>query len=178
MRRAGGEENRAAGVRGPQERIEGSDQPPIGGDVERHHRVPGALVDLMDRRDRAEQAGIADEHVELAEALVERRPQPIESVEVLQIEGYERRARTGGADLVVEFLERALRAGQRHDVGARAGELQRGRTADAAGRAGDDRDAVFERPVHRLPLNPLRPGSTAVGASPRRDRSARSGSPR
>ena len=56
-----------------QQRVEGADEPPVGGDVDGDRLVPVLRLDMVERRQRAENAGIADEDVEPAVALVERR---------------------------------------------------------------------------------------------------------
>ena len=100
------------------------------------------------RRDLAEKAGIAEQDVELAPALVDRGAEPVEGVVILEVERHERRGRAGGADLVVELLERALRAGERDHMRAGAREGERRGAADAARGAGHHREAVRERLVH------------------------------
>lgn len=71
---------------------------------------------MRQRRQHPQQSGVANEGVELAPALEQARPQTIEGVEIGQIAGNKRRRAAQGADLVVEFLERALCAGQRDDM--------------------------------------------------------------
>ena len=61
MRGSGMNEDGAAGVGGPQQRIEGPHEAPIRRDVDRHHLVPDRLVDMRDRRQLAQDARIAHE---------------------------------------------------------------------------------------------------------------------
>ena len=98
-----------------------------------------------ERRERAEQGGVGDHDIELAETLVERGTKPCDAVEILQVERYERGGATGLLDLVVEFLEAADGARQRHDMRARLRERERGREADPARSAGDERDTAGKR---------------------------------
>ena len=61
-----------------------------------------------------------------------------------EIEGHQRRRAAGGADGVVGLLEPADGARHQHQIGAFGGEAPRHRGADAARRAGDERDAAGE----------------------------------
>ena len=91
---------------------------------------------------------LPSEDVELAPALVDRGAEAVEGVVILEIERHEGRRRSGGADLVVELLERALRARERDHMRAGAREGERRGAADAARGAGHHREAVRERLVH------------------------------
>ena len=99
---------------------------------------------MGERRQGAENPGIGDENVELAPALVEGGAEPIERVEILDVDGDQRGGRASGLDGVVQLFERALGAGQRHDMGAGFGKRDGGGTADAARGAGDERDPAGE----------------------------------
>ena len=99
---------------------------------------------MAERRQRSDDAGIADQHVEAAIALVEREREPGDAVGILHIERHQRGGAAGGLDLVVELFQAADRARHRHDMGAGCGEFERERRADAARGAGDERDAVGE----------------------------------
>ena len=107
--------------------------------------VPGILRHVVQRRQRTEDAGVADEDVELAPALEQRRPELIDLVALAEIELQQRRLAAARADLVVELLERADGARGDDDVGAVLGEGERDGPADAARGAGDEREPVFER---------------------------------
>ena len=100
---------------------------------------------MIERRQRSENAGVADEDVEPAIALAQRGGEAVDAGIVLQVERHQRRGAAGGADGVVEFLQPADGARHRDDMRAGLGERQRGRVADAARGAGDERDAVGER---------------------------------
>ena len=101
---------------------------------------------MVQRGEDAKNAGVADKGVEPSPAAIERFAEPVDRGEVAQVHRRERRGtvlvRPKGADLVVEFLERALRAGERHHMRAGAREGERHRPADAARGAGDERDAA------------------------------------
>ena len=97
-----------------------------------------------DRGDGAEHAGIADQPVELAPALEDRRAQPVDAVAVAQIERHERRFAAGRLDVVVEFFETAHRARDGDDMRAAAARFERGLIADAAARPGDEDDLARE----------------------------------
>src|SRR5882672_6422977 len=99
---------------------------------------------MPERRRGAGDAGIADENVELAMALMQGRTEPRDAVEVGQIERDQRGAAAVLADLVVEFFEAALRSRHRNDVRAGLGQRTRGGIADAARGAGDESDAGGE----------------------------------
>ena len=74
-----------------------------------------------------------------------RSAETVEGVEILEVARNQRRLAAERADLVVEVLERALRAGQRDHMGAPAGEFERDGAADAARGAGDEGDPAGER---------------------------------
>ena len=99
----------------------------------------------MQRRQRPEDAGAADENVELAPALVERWTELVDFVAPADVEFDERRLAAESADLVVELFEPADGARGDDDVRALPGKLERHGTADAAGSAGHQRQAIFER---------------------------------
>ena len=99
---------------------------------------------MAERRGGAGDAGIADENVDLAVALMQRRAQPGDAVEIGEVERHQRGAAAVFADLVVEFLQPALRARDGHDMRAGAGKRARGGIADAARGAGDEGDTGGE----------------------------------
>ncbi len=99
---------------------------------------------MPERHQLAEHAGIADEHVEPAPALVDRGAEAVDGVVVAQVEGDEGGRAARRPHGIVEILEGALRAGDRDHVGAGRGQRQGRRAADAARGPGDDRDAVGE----------------------------------
>ena len=99
---------------------------------------------MAERRGGAGDAGIADENVELAVALMQRRAEPRDAVEIGEVERHQRGAAAVFADLVVEFFQPALRARDGHDMRAGAGKRARRGVADAARGAGDERDAGGE----------------------------------
>src|SRR5579863_408518 len=103
---------------------------------------------MAERRKRTELRRVADENVEPAIALVDRRGQLVDLDEVAQVEGHQRGAAAGGADLVVDFLKSAWRACRQHQMRALAGKALGDGRADAARRAGDERDFARETPGH------------------------------
>ena len=114
-------------------------------------------LDVAERRQRAEDAGIADHHVEPAVALMERQRQPRDAIHVLHVERHQCRRAAGGLDPVVEFFQAADRARHRDDMGAGFGELK----ASAA-------PMPREAPVTRATRSVLRPGiqKTSISAKP------------
>ena len=99
----------------------------------------------MERRQRPQRAGVADQRVEPAPALVQGLAEPIDGGEVAQIAGDQCRRRfdvgAQGANFVVELLQRALGAGEGDDVATGGGEGEGDRATDAARSAGDQGDA-------------------------------------
>ncbi len=67
-------------------RIQRADQAPLGSEVHVHHGRPGIGGDVRQRRKRAENAAGADENVELAPALIERRTDLVDLVAGPEIE--------------------------------------------------------------------------------------------
>ncbi len=107
---------------------------------------------MPERRQRAELAGVSDEHVEFLEALVQRGAEPVERIEVAEVERHQRGARPLLLDRIVEILEPADGARERHDMRALARQRDRGGAADAARGAGDERDATGKRFGHQCSL--------------------------
>ena len=103
---------------------------------------------MAERRGRAGDAGIADENVELAVALMQRGAKPGDAVEIGEVERHQCGAAAVVADLVVEFLEAALRARHRHHMRAGLCQRARGGIADAARGAGDESDTGGEGEGH------------------------------
>ena len=100
---------------------------------------------MADRRQRAQQAGVADQDVQLAVALVQRRAQTVQAVEVAQVVGRQHGLlATGGADLVVQFLQAAHGTRDEHELRALGGETLGDRGADAARGAGNNGNAAFQ----------------------------------
>ena len=114
---------------------------------------------MAERRQRAENPGIACQHVETAVALIEREREPRDAVAILHIQRHQRGGAAGGLDLVVDLLQPAHRARHGHHVRAGLGELQSERRANAARGAGDQCDTVREGFVGHSPVMPgLVPG--------------------
>ena len=82
--------------------------------------------------------------VELAVALVQRRAEPGDAVEIGEVERHQRGAAAVFTDLVVELFEAALGSRHRHDVRAVPGKRARGGIADAARGAGHEGDTGGE----------------------------------
>ena len=99
---------------------------------------------MAERRGRAGHAGIADENVELAVTLMQRRAQAGDAFEIGEIERHQRRTAADFADLVVELFEAALRPRHGNDMRAGFGQRDRGGIADAARGAGDESDTGGE----------------------------------
>src|SRR4029078_12261685 len=105
MRHAGGHEDRAARIRSAEQGIERADQPPIGGEIDGESKFPRLWWDMGQRRQAAENGGVADQHVEPAEALVESRPERIDTLAVSEIEGNERSLAALGSNPIVDLFQ-------------------------------------------------------------------------
>src|SRR5258708_12726097 len=95
---------------------------------------------MAERGQRPKNAGIADHHVESSEALVQGRAEPIDALVILEVERHERGRTTQGLDRVIELLEPADRARERDNMGAGAGQRERGAIPDAPRAPPDDPD--------------------------------------
>lgn len=142
---------RTAGIRFQQQRLHRADQPPGGGDVDVHDPFEDLRLDMANRGNHAENAGIGDQNIELAPALVDIGAQRIDGFHVGEIEGNQRRRAANGLDGVVKLLKAADRAGAGDDMRAGLGQFQRREIADAARSAGNESDAALEIDSHGLP---------------------------
>ena len=155
--------------------VERADQPQVRRHVDGDDIVPLLRLEMGERRQRAEHAGIGDEDVELAPALVDRPAEPVERGIIGDVARHQRGGRAGRADRVVELLERALGPRQCDHMRAGPRQLDRHGTADAARGAGDDGDAVGERSFgHGASGRPSRPAERR----PRTGRAPRQAPPR
>lgn len=131
---------------------------------------------MADRRQVAEDAGIAHQDVEALPALVDARAQAVDGVVVGEIEGHEGGGAADVPDGVVEFFECALRAGGRDDVGTGLGQGEGGGATDAARGTGDDGKTAGKTASEGLfglghrRLSRLRPASRGGAARRWRDR--------
>src|SRR5260370_21343760 len=104
---------------------------------------------MPERRGGTGDAGIADENVELAMTLMQRRAKPGDAVEVGEVERHERRAAAVFSDLVVELFETPLCSRHRNHMRAGFRQRARGGIADAARCAGDESDTGGEGCRHK-----------------------------
>ena len=89
--------------------------------------------ETKDRPEGAQDAGIADEHVDAPKPLVERGPESVQGIELAQIlRPQGSRGTAGLADGIVDFLEAALGACQQQDMGAFARQAFGDGRTDAA----------------------------------------------
>ena len=162
----GSYEDRPAVIGAPEQRIERTDEPPIGGHIDRHDFIPGLGLDMAERRQLAEHAGIADQDVEPAPAFMDGRSQSVEGRVIRDI----RRHQSGGAthrlDFIVELLEPPLGAGKGDDMRTFRGQCQGDIFANAARRTGDDRDAVLKLLGHEDQPASARSESCCLADSP------------
>ena len=82
--------------RSAQQRIERADQPPVGGDVDAITSCKTLGSTWPSGDSGAEDAGIADQHVEPPVALVERGAEPVDAVVVAQVERHQGGGAAGG----------------------------------------------------------------------------------
>ena len=99
---------------------------------------------MAQRRQRPQDAGVADQDVELPPALVDGGPKRVDLVAVLEVEGEQRGVAAEVADLVVQLLQRAGGAPDQDQMRALLGVGQRHRPADAARGSGDEGEAAGE----------------------------------
>ena len=150
-----GREDRAAGGRGAQQRIERADEAPIRGDIHIDDLLPMHRIEMPGRREMAERGGAGDEDIERAEALLERGRHRVEPVELPKVERHQGRVVAVGAEFVVELFERGFVARQQHEPRPLGGEAVGKRGAQAARCAGDQGEAIFEASawLHRSARN-------------------------
>ena len=106
---------------------------------------------MAERRKDAELGGVADEDVEPAPAVVDRRGELVDLDEVAQIDRDQRGAAARGADFVVDFFEAADGARRQHDMRPLFGKAHRDRGTDAARGAGDECHLAGEAARHHAP---------------------------
>src|SRR5262249_15374694 len=112
--------------------------------------VPRLEIDMAERRGGTGDAGIADEDIDLAMALMQGRAKPCEAVAVGHAQRHQRRRAAVLPDLIVELFKPALCARDRDDVRAGLRQCARSGIADAARGAGDDSNARGEIRGHQL----------------------------
>ena len=99
-----------------------ADEPPIGGDVDRHHLVPRLRLDMAERRERSENARHCRPARRAGRSAREGEPEPVDPLVVPEVERNERRRAAGPLDRVVELLEPADGARDRDDMRAGLGQ--------------------------------------------------------
>ena len=123
--------------------MDGADEAPVGGEVHLDSFLERGGRDGLQRTERTEDAGIAEQAVETAETIEQGAGETVDTVHVAHIHRDQRGlAAGGGEDLVVELCQRLLRAGGGDDVVAGFREFKGCGAANAAGRAGDEDDAL------------------------------------
>jgi hypothetical protein len=163
---AGGDEDCAARVGALQQRVERTDQPPVGRDIDRHDPLEDRGLDMADRGEGAEQTGISEQDIELAETLMERRAEAVDAGAVGDVERHQRGAVAAHfLDLVIDRFEPADGARNQHAMSALTGIGQGGRCAQPARSAGDQRNPALQ--AHGQTSSPVRRGRIEEGESPR-----------
>jgi hypothetical protein len=92
---------------------------------------------VVERRKRSENAGIADEHIEPSEPLVQREAEPVDALVVLEVERHQRCRSARSLDRIIELLEATHGARERDDMRAGLRQRECGGVADAARGAGN-----------------------------------------
>ena len=169
--RRGGDEDRPAGGRGAQQRIEAADEAPIRRQIDVDDLLPFLGIDMAEGREGPQHGGIGDQDVEALVALIDRRAQPVEGGEIRDVEGNQRRMAADGLHRIVDFLQPADGAGQQDQLGALFGEALGDGRAQAARSTGHERDAPGE-PSFGHGLRRSRRGGRAAPARRRPGRSA------
>src|SRR3979411_2787906 len=105
---------------------------------------------MAERRGGTGKPRITDENIELAMALMQRRTEPRDAIEIGQVEWHQGGAAAVLSDLVVEFLKASLRPRHRHDMRALLGQRARGGIADATRGAGDESDTGSKGEGHEI----------------------------
>src|ERR1044071_1495947 len=99
---------------------------------------------MSQRHQAAENGGIADEHVEPAEALIQSGPERIDSLAVGEIEWNERSLSALGSNPIVDLFQSFPCTREEQDMSTFANEGERHSPADTTRSAGDKRDPVLE----------------------------------
>src|SRR5580704_3801811 len=111
---------------------------------------------MAERRKRPELRRIADQDVEPSIAHVEGRGELVDLDKIPEVERHQGSAAAGGADLVVDLFETARGARRQHQMRAFTREARGDRGADAARRAGDERDLASEAAGHQARADAVR----------------------
>ena len=106
---------------------------------------------MADRRQWPQHTGIADQHIELAPTLGNMCAQTVERIAIGQVERHAGRFAVGFCDEVVKFFQRALRAPQHQHMRAFSRQCLRHRPANAARRAGDQRQFAVKAHISLVP---------------------------
>src|SRR5690554_3535689 len=105
MRSTRGHDDRTAGVRQAQQRVQRTDQAPCRRDVDVHDPLEDLCLDMAERRYDAKYPSIGHENIELAPALVDRSAKAVDAGHVGEVQWHQRGLSAGLLDLVVKFLE-------------------------------------------------------------------------
>ena len=117
---------------------------PVGGDVDRHHLIPGLRFDVIERRGHISHRRIADQNIEPPVTFVERGGEFIEPAIVPDVERSQRCRAAGGLYRIVKLFKPANSACHRNDVRASATEREGRRITDAPRGASNERDPIGE----------------------------------
>ena len=112
--------------------------------VEGHDPVPRVLVDVEQRAEDRVGGGVVHQDVEAAEGLESRLEEPVDLRSAPEMGRNRQRPAAERPDLVGDRVEVLCLAGGHDHVGARLGEAEGDRAADAPAAARDHRDAAVE----------------------------------
>lgn len=145
QRGVGGQVHHAAAAGGAQHRAAGAGDEPGAADIHIHHTVPGADLDgvVVRAADSGGDGGVVDQPVQSAFVAGDVLGHGGDAAGIDEVNPHEARAQPGrgGAALLLQHI------GQ-HQARAGLGAGFRDGAADAAGGAGDEYDAAFQRAHH------------------------------
>ena len=121
---------------------------------------------MRHRRQRAEGRRVADQNIELAEALVQAGTDRFQRPIFLQIQRQQRGLAAHGAHRVVGFRQPALAARGDHHMGAAPRQLHRHRRPQPPAGAGDQRNPSIQFHESVFAYQPFTRGHMATTASP------------
>src|ERR1044071_2652906 len=119
-------------MRGAQQRVHATNELPVGGDIDGENIVPVLWFDMREWRQRAKDAGIADEDIKALIAFIQGQREAGDPLAVLDIEWHQSGGAAFGLDLVVKLLEGAHSPGHRNDMGTRPREFDSDSRANSA----------------------------------------------
>ena len=150
-----------------QQRVHGTDQAIIGGEIGGHGVVPDSWVDMGQGRKFAEGARIADEDVEFFPTLEYGGTQAVDGLVVGEVHRHQRGGGACGFYGVIKLFQAAACAGGGDDVCAFFCQMKCHGIAQSTRRAGDEGHLAFEPFRHDQPAS-ARSDNCCLALSPLR----------